>query len=89
MPGAAAPSPIADKLRIPNALPSNIPAGHVAVTFPIRSEDADMIASISMTLQNAPDVLATVSDGFIQFWRKLGQLCADVRKGCGPKVLCG
>ena len=43
MPGAAAPSPIADKLRIPNALPSNIPAGHVAVTFPIRSEDADMI----------------------------------------------
>ena len=33
-----------------------------------------------MTLQYAPDMLATVSDGFIQFWRKLGQVCADVRK---------
>jgi hypothetical protein len=47
MPQPQPPTLIVDKLQIPTVLLSNVPAGHVAMSFPIRIEDADMIASIS------------------------------------------
>jgi hypothetical protein len=40
---------IIEELRIPTVEPDQLPAGHVALTFPMRHEDVDTIASIWLT----------------------------------------
>jgi hypothetical protein len=57
-------------LGIPVVLLSQVPLDFRQVTFPIRLEDSDMIASIWMTLRLAPDAVATHADHAITFWRR-------------------
>jgi hypothetical protein len=58
---------IVERLHIP--IVDQLPDKFVAVTRPIKIEDEDLIASIWFTLGCCAGVLATVSDGQIQFWR--------------------
>lgn len=58
-----------EALQIRVVAASQLPAGYRPLTYPIRLEDEYMIRSIWMTLQYAPDAIATVDEGMIQFWR--------------------